>query len=219
MQVNYKYVAAGVAAVLLLGFLWALTPEQTPGEDNWSGMVNTAEKQKVAGDFALQYESAGVINEDKLIDAKQISQKVSNKDTSKEDAILTQLNKGLTQYISESKSILRGLSNKTLYQAYLYSGQSEGAHRLQEIEKENNRILHSLSMIVKELPYYQVAKNEPLFDKYSNIIFRANNLYQYTLQIQNFITEIQKLKTQPDECLQFINQSHPNLVTSYRNLQ
>lgn len=220
MKISYKYVAIGAVGVFILGALWILTPEQEGSKDNWAGMVNTAEKQKMAGDFALQFESAGVVSEEKLIDAQQIHKKVTNgEDTSKEKKLLAEIWQGLLGYKQECKLVLQGLSNKTLYQSIIYSQKSEGENRLKELETQNTRILQSLNQINKELPYYQVAQNEALYDTYTQLISRTTQLHQYTLQIQNFISEIQKLRTKPDECLQFINLAHPRLVASFRNLQ
>ena len=219
-----RHIVVITVAVALVGILYSLIYQSgefennvTQNSDGWDALINTAQKQKAAGDFAMAFKTQSLGNE-ALVRKEELQQKADGR-IEEERAMLREIEKSLRKYPKFFSATLRMLSNKAFYESLLYTSPAHAKKEVGIRVEALKRNLEEVRQLRKELTLYQVSEDKELSEIYKETINKLKSYDIFGDQLQNFISEILKQTKNPEECLRFVTTHHPDLLESYKTLR
>ena len=219
-----RHIVVITVAVVLVGILYSLIYQSgefennvTQNSDGWDALINTAQRQKAAGDFAMSFKTQSLGNET-LVPKEEMQQKVDVR-IEEERKMVHDIEKSLNKYPEFFSATLRILSNKAFYESLLYTNQAYAKKEITTREEALKINIEEIRQLRKELTLYQVSEDKELSRIYKETIDKLKTYELFGDQLQNFISEILHQSNNPEECLRFVTIHHPDLLESYKALR
>ena len=219
-----KYLVVIAISLCLSGiFVLLISPagesrtQATQSTDEWDTLINTAQKQKAAGDFAMAFKTQSLGNE-ALVRKEELQQKADGR-IEEERAMLREIENSLRKCPKFFPATVRMLSNKAFYESLLYTSPAHAKKEVGIRVEALKRNLEEVRQLRKELTLYQVSEDKELSEIYKETINKLKSYDIFGDQLQNFISEILKQTKNPEECLRFVTTHHPDLLESYKTLR